>query len=56
MRFKCCICGEEFEGFGNNPCPVVKEEGARCCDFCDNAVVIPRRIEDFFREHYSEEK
>ncbi len=40
----CCICGETFEGYGNNPYPVVKEENARCCDDCNSMVVIPARI------------
>jgi hypothetical protein len=39
----CCICGEEFEGHGNNPSPV-KEDG-RCCDACNVKFVIPARIE-----------
>ena len=41
----CCICGKEFKGYGNNPYPVNKEEGARCCDECNDKVVIPARIE-----------
>lgn len=23
-KYTCCICGEEFEGFGNNAAPVMK--------------------------------
>ena len=38
----CCICGEEFKGFGNNPYPLVKEEGARCCDECNDKVIEAR--------------
>ena len=38
---KCCICGCEFIGYGNNPYPI-KEEG-RCCDEC-NMKVIEERI------------
>ena len=37
---KCCLCGKEFTGYGNNPYPLVKEQGARCCDEC-NEIVIP---------------
>ena len=44
---KCCICGKEIEGYGNNPWPVNQEEDARCCDDCNWSVVIPARIEDF---------
>lgn len=38
----CCICGKEFNGWGNNPYPV-KEDG-ECCRVCNSAVVLPRRI------------
>ena len=41
----CCICGAEIKGYGNNPAPVVLDEGARCCDECNATVVIPARIE-----------
>ena len=41
---KCCICGKEFEGWGNDPCPVVMDEDAKCCDKCDMEVVLPARI------------
>lgn len=40
---ECCICGGEIIGYGNNPFPV-KSEG-RCCDRCDETIVIPRRID-----------
>ena len=39
---KCCICGCEFEGFGNNPWPV-KGNGV-CCDICNNNVVLQARL------------
>lgn len=38
---KCCICGKEIIGWGNNPAPV-KNEGL-CCDECCSKVVIPAR-------------
>lgn len=38
---KCCICGKEFEGWGNNPWPL---EGDECCDDCNYEYVIPARI------------
>lgn len=41
----CCICGKTFEGWGNNPYPVVKDEDARCCDDCNAMYVIPARLE-----------
>lgn len=37
---KCCICGKEFEGYGNNPWPI-KSEGL-CCDTCNRAVILAR--------------
>ena len=42
--YVCCICGERCTGWGNNPYPVTDEEGARCCDECNNTHVIPARI------------
>ncbi len=42
--FKCCFCGQEFKGWGNNPEPLNHDENARCCDECDGALVIPARI------------
>lgn len=53
---KCCICGKEFTGHGNNPDGAVwKDENGnivepefneedRCCDDCDDMFVISGRI------------
>ncbi len=41
---KCCICGKEFTGHGNNPDPV--EKFGRCCNDCHFNVVVPRRMLD----------
>jgi hypothetical protein len=54
---KCCICGVEINGYGNNPdgaCwrdPITNEivEGNfepedRCCDGCNERYVIPGRL------------
>lgn len=38
----CCFCGEEIEGFGNNPQPL--KNGGRCCDKCNAELVIPERL------------
>lgn len=38
---KCCICGKEIEGYGNNPAPIA---GNQCCDECHQKVVIPYRV------------
>lgn len=43
-KYICCICGQEFTGWGNNPYPVNSDEDARCCDICNDTVVVPARI------------
>lgn len=40
----CCICGNEFIGYGNNPYPVTNK--GVCCDGCNSTVVIPKRLEE----------
>ena len=40
----CCICGRKYEGYGNDPWPVEKEQGKRCCDECNMNVVVAERI------------
>lgn len=47
---KCCICGDYFDGWGNNPWPVKKR--GECCSYCNSFVVIPARIELDMREYY----
>ena len=42
MKRKCCICGKEFYGYGNNPEPIQSE--GRCCDDCNEKYVIPARF------------
>lgn len=42
LSFTCCICGEECEGYGNNPEPI-KHDG-KCCDACNRKFVIPARL------------
>lgn len=39
---KCCICGKKIKGHGHNPWPYIKAEGARCCDKCNNKVLVER--------------
>lgn len=39
---KCCICGKQFNGWGNNPYPV--KESGKCCDECNWTQVIPARL------------
>lgn len=44
----CCLCGEEHEGFGNNPYPLVTNVELRCCDYCNMRLVIPTRIAQYY--------
>ena len=44
QKFKCCICGQIFEGYGNNPYPVSENPNDRCCDHCNDSKVIPERL------------
>lgn len=37
----CSICGEEYEGWGNNAWPY---NDGRCCDSCNYLFVLPERI------------
>jgi hypothetical protein len=39
----CCICGYEYEGFGNNPEPF-GQHGDRACDDCNDRIVVPTRM------------
>jgi len=44
-KFKCCLCGKEVEGYGNDPRPLpIKNEDDECCDECNLAKVVPTRI------------
>jgi len=46
-KYKCCLCGEEYEGYGNNPAPLMKDTDKkpnRCCDKCNYEKVLPERI------------
>ena len=49
---KCCICGKEIKGYGNNPWGALNkndeliafDEDDRCCDECNEQYVIPGRL------------
>lgn len=41
-EYTCCICGDEFEGYGNNPAPY--KASGKCCDACNRKFVIPARL------------
>lgn len=46
-KTKCCICGKEIKGYGNNPWPVKKD--GLCCDECNSEAVIPARIKNMYK-------
>lgn len=50
QEYVCCICGKKFTGWGNNPWPVVEDVNARCCDVCNNRVVLTARISGLKRK------
>ena len=35
----CSVCGETYEGFGNNAQPI---NSGRCCDKCNTDVIVER--------------
>jgi len=47
----CSICGFPYEGYGNNPQPVLDDYEARCCDRCNATVVVPERQRRISRGH-----
>ena len=55
--YKCCICGEEHTGFGNNPQGAIDSSKKliswnpddRCCDECNSMYVLPGRMYRFYR-------
>lgn len=50
---KCCLCGKTIRGFGNNPYPLDKREGVRCCDECNNKVIIARVYQSMSKKERS---
>ena len=41
---KCCLCGGDYDHWGNNPDPLSNLKGDRCCDKCNSDLVIPTRL------------
>ena len=41
----CSICNDELIDWGNNAEPV---NDGRCCDMCNQTIVIPRRMKLMF--------
>lgn len=42
-KYKCCICGYEFSGYGNNPWPLANDD-SKCCDMCNMKYVLVARL------------
>lgn len=43
----CSICGEKYDGYGNNAVPMAK---GRCCDSCNEFFVVPARLMEKIRK------
>ena len=41
MEKKCCICGNTFNGYGNNAAPI---KNGTCCNKCNTQFVVPSRL------------
>ena len=46
-KYICCLCGKEFEGYGDNPAPVdgIYGNSNKCCSNCNMTFVLPARME-----------
>lgn len=46
---KCCICGEDMVGYGNNPRPICAPDdfNSRCCNRCNELVVQARIMQQY---------
>lgn len=45
-RKKCCICGKDFDGWGNNAEPLAY---GLCCDECNNSKVLAARLVQYYK-------
>lgn len=52
-NFKCCICGNEVLGYGNNPYPITRE--GECCDICNMTTVLQARIFNLYNMEHNDE-
>jgi hypothetical protein len=39
----CCLCGQSYHDYGNNPDPLGDLDTERCCDDCNSRRVVPAR-------------
>lgn len=40
---KCCFCGKDYLGYGNDISPIMGFDNPFCCDECNRKIVIPTR-------------
>lgn len=40
----CILCKQPYQGYGNNPEPIVLYNSGLCCDKCNLEKVIPARL------------
>ena len=40
---RCCFCGEKYANIGHNPAPLIIDEDAACCSWCNATLVRPAR-------------
>lgn len=52
----CCLCGQQFHRFGNNPDPLGDPNTERCCSDCNAMYVIPVRMGHPINPDTAEEK
>lgn len=55
-NYKCCVCKQMFVGMGNNPYPLYRTVGDRCCDSCNYNHVLPARLQRLAQKSDKEEE
>lgn len=48
---ECVICHILFTEWGNNAMPLTK---GQCCDYCNESIVVPMRLERLYRRSNDE--
>lgn len=47
---ECCFCHKLYYNYGNDIRPLVSNYGDRCCNACNNNIVIPNRLKFWFNK------